>query len=132
MPKLSHTCPTCGFSGLDAKPFERLPEPPWQHEFGSPPYGVRFGRPSYEVCSCCGFEFGNDDEQGTGAPISFEDYREEWIADGCQWFDESARPDGWSVDAELAGAGLNLGTKTANKSQNHNRLTRSESNFHRD
>jgi hypothetical protein len=38
----------------------------------TPPY-VRFlGAPSYEVCRCCGFEFGNDDDPGTAPPASFK------------------------------------------------------------
>jgi rubredoxin len=36
--------------------------------------------PSYEVCPNCGFEFGNDDNPGTEAGVSFEQYRTEWVA----------------------------------------------------
>jgi hypothetical protein len=54
----------------------------------SPPYEDLLGRASYEVCSQCGFEFGFDDNPGTGKPMSFEQYRAEWEADGSPWFDK--------------------------------------------
>jgi len=54
----------------------------------SPPYEDLLGRASYEVCLRCGFEFGNDDNTGTAAPSSFEQYRAEWEADGSPWFDK--------------------------------------------
>jgi hypothetical protein len=57
----------------------------------TPPYEDLLGRPSYEVCPCCGFEFGNDDNPGTAAPVSFEQYRAQWEADGRQRFDSPKR-----------------------------------------
>jgi hypothetical protein len=57
----------------------------------TPPYEDFLGRPSYEVCSRCGFEFGNDDNPGTGEPVSFEEYRREWKAEGRPRFGEDAR-----------------------------------------
>jgi hypothetical protein len=62
----------------------------------TPPYEDLLGRGSYEVCPRCGFEFGNDDNPGTGSPSSFDDYRHEWQARGSPWF---AKPD----DADPAG-----------------------------
>jgi hypothetical protein len=44
----------------------------------TPPYEDVLGRPSYEVCPQCEFEFGNDDNPGTGHPVSFEEYRRAW------------------------------------------------------
>jgi hypothetical protein len=43
----------------------------------SPPDEEFLGRPSYEVCSRCEFEFGNDDNPATAEPDSFESYRAE-------------------------------------------------------
>jgi hypothetical protein len=68
--------PVCSYVGLRAKPFELWPPPPDLDL--SPPYENLLGRASYEVCPRCGFEFGNDDNLGTGFPISFDDYRREW------------------------------------------------------
>ena len=73
-----------------------------------PPYAQHFGAPSYDVCDCCGFEFGNDDEPGTAPPISFSQYRREWIAEGAAWFDPAKRPTGWSLNEQLRKAGLGV------------------------
>lgn len=51
-----------------------------------PPYEEQLGTPSYEVCARCGFEFGNDDNPGTGKADSFESYRARWESDGCPLF----------------------------------------------
>jgi hypothetical protein len=71
-----------------------------------PPYGVHFGDASYEVCDCCGFEFGNDDEPGTGEPTSFKDYLADWISDGMNWFEPRSKPLLWSLDDQLSHAGI--------------------------
>jgi hypothetical protein len=53
-----------------------------------PPYRHQLGRPSYGVCLRCGFEFGNNDDPGMAEPLSFEQYRAEWEAEGRPWLDE--------------------------------------------
>lgn len=100
-------CPTCGFVGLASPAYERmtkLPAPNWAH----PPYCRPFGEPSHEVCACCGYEFGFDDAPGSYMidALSFSEYRERWIADGCPWFDESAKPAEWDLQTQLRAAGL--------------------------
>jgi hypothetical protein len=77
-------CPVCGHAGLTARPYERWPPP--DDAILTPPYEQALGAPSYEVCPRCGFEFGNDDNPGTAAPRSFEDYRSDWEAAGKPWF----------------------------------------------
>lgn len=93
---IKYDCPCCGYGGLDQPAyagFTRLPVP----ASATPPYGACLGEGSYDVCACCGFEFGFDDEPGPGAePSTFETYRAQWIADGCRWFDERARPADWT------------------------------------
>ena len=84
------TCPVCGYDKLTTKPYATWPPPQGQEL--SPPYEDLLGRPSYEVCACCGFEFGNDDNPGTAAPVSFEDYRTDWIERGRPWFDRNSTP----------------------------------------
>jgi hypothetical protein len=89
-----YECPVCGYPGLRVKPYELWP-PPADLEL-TPPYEDLLGRASYEVCPRCAFEFGNDDNPGTGAsPSSFDEYRREWEARGSPWF---AEPE----DADLA------------------------------
>jgi hypothetical protein len=86
-------CPVCSYFGLTVKPYELWP-PPAEMKL-APPYEDFLGRASYEVCPRCGFEFGNDDNPGTGSPTSFEEYRAEWEARGAPWFaePEDARTD---------------------------------------
>jgi hypothetical protein len=86
----------CRHAGLTAKPYERWP--PRDHEALTPPYEGALGAPSYEVCPRCGFEFGNDDNPGSGEPRSFDDYRREWEAQGRPWFDQSVATDFQSGD----------------------------------
>ncbi len=101
----TNICPCCGYDGLDTRPYQCMDD----HRKANgvaPPYAVHFGDPSYDVCDCCGFEYGFDDDPGIGRRMSFEEYREAWIAEGVRWFDESKRPDGWSLDAQLKRAGI--------------------------
>src|SRR5437879_6289194 len=101
----SYTCPVCGYSGLDQRPYETLTHLPVPETL-APPYAQHFGEPSYEVCDCCGFEFGNDDEPGTAAPVTFSEYRQEWLSDGASWFYLHKRPQQWSADEQLKRAGI--------------------------
>lgn len=98
-------CPCCGWRGLTQPAYENLTQLPVQHGI-EPPYSEYFGMPSYEVCGCCGFEFGNDDEPGIGTPSSFQGYLEEWIADGEVWFSAEKRPTNWTLAAQLKAAGI--------------------------
>lgn len=87
-----YNCPVCDYSGLRHQPYESWP-PPYEMTL-SPPYEDLLGSPSYEVCPRCGFEFGNDDNPGTGTPSSFEQYRLEWESEGRPWFDASHEAEG--------------------------------------
>ena len=84
-----HTCPVCGYVGLE-----------------EPPRSATTGGGSYEICPSCGFEFGvTDDDQG----YSYEAWREMWIASGMKWSSVGQpAPGGWDPrDAlrELLGDG---------------------------
>ncbi len=84
-------CPVCGVAKLRFPPYAQWPPPEGVELI--PPYELQLGCPSYEVCPSCGYEFGNDDNPGTAAPETFEQYRERWIAEGSKWFDRETRPD---------------------------------------
>jgi hypothetical protein len=99
------TCPCCGFDGLASRPFARLENGVLVRGF-DPPYSQHFGTPSYEVCNCCGFEFGNDDQPGTGLPVSFEEYLSAWAADQHRWFSPGKKPENWSLENQLIGLRL--------------------------
>ncbi len=79
-----YKCPVCGYPELTSKPYATWPPPPDLKL--SPPYEDLLGTPSYEVCRQCGYEFGNDDNPGTAAPESFEEYRKRWEAEGTPFF----------------------------------------------
>jgi hypothetical protein len=83
-----YECPVCSYPCLRSRPY-RLWPPPAGLEL-RPPYEDLLGTPSYEVCPQCGFEFGNDDNPGTARPMSFDEYRTEWEAEGRPWFDPTA------------------------------------------
>jgi len=75
-------CPVCGSDGLLEKPRSVI------------------GSPSYEVCMCCGFEFGyHDDSQG----YTYRDWRTRWIGKGTRWCceDIEPRPLGWDAEQQL-------------------------------
>lgn len=85
-------CPVCSYDKLKSPAYENI-ESVNEAELYSfaPPYEVKLGKPSYEVCPKCGYEFGNDDNPGTSAGISFADYHTEWEASGSKWFDDFAK-----------------------------------------
>ena len=63
-------------------------------------YGPNLGYPSteelrrsYEICDCCGCEFGYDD--------NVEHY-DRWVLKGSPWFNSKARPLNWSLEEQLA------------------------------
>jgi hypothetical protein len=61
---MTFQCPVCGFPGLS--------DPPRTEANGG----------SYEICACCGFEFGVTDED---IGYSYEAWRKKWIAGGMHW-----------------------------------------------
>jgi len=98
-------CPCCGYAGLTVRPYAELDDLTALQGL-TPPYSRFLGAPSYDVCDCCGFEFGNDDEPGTGNAVSFERYRSDWQEEGCPWFAPERRPEGWCLADQLARAGI--------------------------
>lgn len=107
--ELKFTCPVCGWDKLDCKPYENMPPLSQTHRV-QPPYENVWGFPSYEVCECCGFEFGNDDNgMDASSNFSFESYLREWFdKQKCEWFTPSKKPDNWSLIQQLENAGLDI------------------------
>jgi hypothetical protein len=77
MSEVLHSCPVCGWEGLERKPVH--------------PYGT------FEICSCCGTEFGLD--------VVFEEdiaeARADWLKEGAVWFSDFEKPDDWSMERAL-------------------------------
>ena len=106
-------CPCCGYPELDCPPYEHMGLPPWL-DHGKPPYHERYGFASFDRCSCCGFEFGFDDDPGASATAcSFSEYLADWIAKGCVWFAPTRRPEAWSLEQQLRRAGIHHDTNVA-------------------
>ena len=78
------TCPVCGFPGLD--------EPPKDEH----------GCSSFEICNCCGTEFGYED-----TTTSYAELRRRWVAAGSKWW-SSKQPTDWDPNQQLERAGLTL------------------------
>lgn len=73
-------CKVCGYSELNYYP-----------------WGEDGKTPSYEICPCCGVEFGYEDSTLEG----MLKYRKKWIKLGGKWFKEEKRPNNWSLDKQL-------------------------------
>lgn len=65
---------------------------------GYPPWGIDGDAPSYEICRCCGVEFGYEDTILLGVRY----FREKWLDQGATWFDPKSRPSDWDLKKQLA------------------------------
>lgn len=74
-------CPVCGYDGLY-----------------SPPRSSSGGA-SYEICPCCGFQFGvSDDDEG----FTYDQWRKRWVDNGMDWYSSSRpKPNGWDPKQQL-------------------------------
>lgn len=66
-------------------------------ELGQPPWGETGTDPTWDICDCCGCEFGYED----ATPTSAGQYRRKWISEGCNWFKPGARPESWDSEPQL-------------------------------
>lgn len=62
--KQFYLCPVCGYKGLEDPPYDKL------------------GNSSFEICSCCGFQFGVDDDHVCSKEAMYKQYREKWLKNG--------------------------------------------------
>ena len=70
-------CPVCGYDKLDLIPYDE------------------FGYPSYEICSCCGYEYGYTDSHDNE---TFENYRNKWLKEGAIFMFEEYIPCVWNKE----------------------------------
>ncbi|MCO6509132.1 MAG: hypothetical protein J6578_10170 [Snodgrassella sp.] len=66
-------------------------------EQSEPQWGEDGKSPTYNICDCCGVEFGYEDI----TLISTKNYREKWIKSGAKWNCPKCKPIGWSLDMQL-------------------------------
>jgi hypothetical protein len=79
---MNYPCPVCGWPELNEPP--RSPE----------------GAASFEICPCCGFQFGYDDD---ARGQTYEQARIRWITSGTPWWSNSRpAPENWNASRQLA------------------------------
>lgn len=77
---MNFVCTVCGYDKLD--------EPPYDDK----------NRGNFDICPCCGFQFGvDDDDKG----YTFKAYRDSWIGKGAKWFQPDLKPENWNLENQL-------------------------------
>ena len=79
-------------------------------------YGMKDPPRDYNICPCCGIEFGYDDSGTTYAAL-----RKLWVLGGAKWWSPNTLPQqGWSADKQMSSSfgvwvieGLNASWETA-------------------
>lgn len=61
------------------------------------PWGNDGKCPIYEICPCCGVEFGNEDY----TTESIHKYREEWLLNGAKWHEPKCMPVNWDLKEQM-------------------------------
>lgn len=62
-----------------------------------PPWGEDRKTPNFEICDCCGVEFGYEDCSVETARLA----RERWKAQGFRWHEPTITPQDWSLEKQL-------------------------------
>ena len=66
------------------------------------PWGEDGKTPCFDICPCCGVEFGNEDY----TEESLKEYRAKWINEGAHWFDPKLQPQNWSLQEQISNISL--------------------------
>lgn len=74
-----NNCRVCGFYMIDE------------------PWGEDGETPTYEICPCCGVEFGNEDY----TLESTKEYRKTWLSTGAKWFESKEKPIDWDMEKQM-------------------------------
>ena len=61
------------------------------------PWGDDGKTPTFDICPCCGVEWGNEDY----TTESRTEYRNKWLADGAKWFEPQKKPVNWNLEEQL-------------------------------
>lgn len=64
---------------------------------GVPPWDER-GVPTWDICYCCGAEFGYEDNDLE----SVRRYRQRWLDGGAKWFRPKEKPKNWDIDKQMS------------------------------
>ena len=61
------------------------------------PWGEDNVTPTYEICACCGVEFGNED-------YTYEStlrYRRKWLAENAKFYECEYKPNSWNLQEQM-------------------------------
>lgn len=61
------------------------------------PWGESGVDPTWDICECCGCEFGYQD----ALPAGVLKHRERWLASGAKWSEPQSRPPEWDLQQQL-------------------------------
>lgn len=86
---MNYICPVCGYDDLEGPAYNE------------------YNYASHEICTCCRFQFGDDDdvEISDGVFLTREEahktYREKWIENGAEVFHLECYPQEWQLDGKV-------------------------------
>jgi hypothetical protein len=85
---IDYVCLVCGYN--------KLIDPPYNRD----------GYASYEICPCCGFQYGYDDhgnryKHNSVVQNIIDIWRSNWIRSGCLWFSSREKPAEWNPKKQL-------------------------------
>ncbi|MCU5774495.1 hypothetical protein N5923_11400 [Erwiniaceae bacterium BAC15a-03b] len=66
----------------------------WQSD---PLWGDDGKNASFNICDCCGVEFGYED----ATQVGLKRFREKWLSNGAKWNNPKYRPENWSLEEQL-------------------------------
>jgi len=61
------------------------------------PWGENGYTPSFNICDCCGTEFGYQDATIKAIKKS----REKWLNQGAKWFEQKSKPKTWVLEEQF-------------------------------
>jgi hypothetical protein len=83
----NYMCPVCGYDSLT-----------------EPPYDPVTGDPSFNICPCCGCEYGYDD----ATDVAKDNFLNKWIKGGAIWFNPDLKPPEWDIRSQLKRVGVDF------------------------
>jgi hypothetical protein len=62
-----------------------------------PPWGEDSNTPTFNICECCGTEFGYEDATAKAIQAS----RARWLSNGARWYLPEFKPENWQLEEQL-------------------------------
>lgn len=66
---------------------------------GDNPWGECGQFPSFDICGCCGVQFGYED----CTELGMREFRQKWLENGAKWFMPKDKPEEWSLEEQMKG-----------------------------